>query len=113
MIRSEIVSQTKLTHLSGNVVLTGGGAQLLGILELAQKVFKTTAVRIGKPNNYGGKVDVYRTPEYATAIGLLLGDMETRHRIDTKRNNKYNGGDNHGSKTSVLGKIGDIFKEFF
>ena len=113
MIKAEIVQQTKLTQLSGNVVLTGGGAQLMGITELAQKVFKTTAVRLGTPGNYGGKVDVYRTPEYATAIGLLLDSARSRQRIDTKRNNKYNGEEEHVSKTSFFSKLGDVFKEFF
>ena len=113
MIKAEIVQQTKLTQLSGNVVLTGGGAQLLGITELAQKVFKTTAVRLGTPGNYGGKVDVYRTPEYATAIGLLLDSARSRQRIDTKRNNKYNGEEEQVSRTSFFSKLGDVFKEFF
>lgn len=113
MIRSEIVRQTKLTQLSGNVVLTGGGAQLVGMRELAQKVFKTTAVRIGSPNNLGGKVDVYRTPEYATAIGLLLEGAQSRQRIDTKRNNKYNNENEQVSKTGLFSRLGDIFHEFF
>lgn len=113
MVRTEIVGQTKITQLSGNVVLTGGGAQLTGIVELAQRVFKTSAVRIGIPNNYGGKVDVYRTPEYATAIGLLLGGSESRRRIDTKRNNKYNGSDEQVSMPGFLSRLGEIFKEFF
>ena len=95
------------------MVLTGGGAQLLGITELAQKVFKTTAVRLGTPGNYGGKVDVYRTPEYATAIGLLLDSARSRQRIDTKRNNKYNGEEEQVSKPSFFSKLGDVFKEFF
>ncbi len=113
MVRVEIVRQTKLTQLSGNVVLTGGGAQLMGIVELAQKVFKTTAVRIGTPGNFGGKTEVYRTPEYATVIGLLLGSNESRRRIDTKRNKQYNRSEDTKSKSSFLSQLGNIFKEFF
>lgn len=113
MVRVEIVRQTKLTQLSGNVVLTGGGAQLMGVVELAQKVFKTTAVRIGTPSNFGGKTDIYRTPEYATVIGLLLEGSESHRRIDTKRNNKYNGKEEPKSKSGGLNWLGNIFKEFF
>jgi cell division protein FtsA len=113
MVRVEIVRQTKLTQLSGNVVLTGGGAQLMGVVELAQKVFKTTAVRIGTPGNFGGKTDIYRTPEYATVIGLLLEGSESHRRIDTKRNNKYNGKEEPKSKSGGLSWLGNIFKEFF
>ena len=113
MVRVEIVKQTKLTQLSGNVVLTGGGAQLMGIVELAQKVFKTTAVRIGTPGNFGGKTEVYRTPEYATAIGLLLGSNEVRRRIDTKRNKQYNRSEDTKSKATGFSGLKNFFKEFF
>ncbi|MBR5866502.1 MAG: cell division protein FtsA [Spirochaetaceae bacterium] len=114
MVRSEIVKKTKITSLSGNVVLVGGGSQLPGISELAQHVFKTTSVRLGVPGNLGGIVDEYRKPEYATAVGLVVGNTDLRKRIDTKRNNKYNdsntskkGGENFGEKLSRF--LGEFF----
>lgn len=109
MVRAEIVRKTRLTQLAGNVVLVGGGAQLPGIAELAQHVFRTTAVRLGVPGNLGGVVDEYRTPEYATAVGLVVGNAPLRRRIDTKRNNKYNEGD--GAKKSG-GKLGEKLSRF-
>ncbi len=114
MVRSEIVRKTKLTQLAGNVVLVGGGAQLPGIAELAQHVFKTTAVRLGVPGNLGGIVDEYRTPEYATAVGLVVGNTGLRRRIDTKRNNKYNDVDGTKKTTGNFGeKLSKFFGEFF
>jgi cell division protein FtsA len=57
--------------LGGGVVLTGGGAQLLGAPELASQVFKLPA-RVGTPLPFGGLVGEYRSPAYATAVGLVL-----------------------------------------
>lgn len=113
MVRSGIAKKTKLTQLSGNVVLTGGGAQLPGVVELAQQVFKTTAVRIGMPGNYGKVVEEYRSPEYATAVGLVVSNMELRRRIDTKRNNKYNEYDKGSKKLTGKDKLKQFFSEFF
>jgi cell division protein FtsA len=67
--------------LSGGLVITGGGAALSGVVELAGEVFKMP-VRIGTPirfANLGGLIDNYQTPAYATAIGLVLeGDRRER-----------------------------------
>jgi cell division protein FtsA len=60
--------------LSGGVILTGGGAALLGALELASDIFKMP-VRLGVPirfANLSGLIDGYQDPGYATAIGLVL-----------------------------------------
>ena len=57
--------------LRGGVVLTGGGSQLDGLLELANQVFSST-VRFGIPKGLGGLVDVISSPTWCTASGLLL-----------------------------------------
>ncbi len=72
MVRDTIVAKTNLTQLSGNIVLTGGGALMEGVVELAQDIFQTTAVRIGTCSNLGGIEESYRTPDFATAVGLVL-----------------------------------------
>jgi cell division protein FtsA len=56
--------------LRGGVVLTGGGAQLEGLLELGAQVFDAS-VRYGLPQGLGGLVDVLTSPTWATAAGLL------------------------------------------
>ena len=57
--------------LGGGVVLTGGGAQLLGAADLAAEVFGLP-VRVGIPLSVGGLVEDYRSPAFATAVGLTL-----------------------------------------
>lgn len=56
--------------LPAGIVLTGGGSQLRGITDVAQRVLKVPA-RIGTPRSLVGLVDTLRSPAYATGVGLL------------------------------------------
>lgn len=73
LVREEVIKKTsdKIKQLSGNIILTGGGAKMEGVVELAQYVFNTSAVRIGIPESLGGNESEYRNPDFATVIGLL------------------------------------------
>jgi len=53
------------------VVLCGGGAQTVGIVDSAKRVL-AMPVRVGQPNSLTGLVDDIQTPEYAVATGLVL-----------------------------------------
>jgi cell division protein FtsA len=57
--------------LGGGIVLIGGGAEFLGAVELAARVFRMP-VRIGVPFPLGGLQEKYLSPLYATAVGLAL-----------------------------------------
>ncbi|MBR6914215.1 MAG: cell division protein FtsA [Treponema sp.] len=54
MVRDEIARRLSSMQLSGSIVLTGGGAQLNGAVEMAQSVFNTSSVRLGYPQKMGG-----------------------------------------------------------
>jgi cell division protein FtsA len=73
--------------LNGGVVITGGGAMLSGVVELAGDIFRMPA-RLGLPirfANLGGLVDEYRSPVYATAIGLVLEGDKRENDDETER----------------------------
>ena len=57
--------------IASGVVLTGGAANMDGIVELAEKTLDLP-VRIGIPSNIGGLVDIVSNPLYATGVGLTL-----------------------------------------
>ncbi len=60
-----------LGKLTGNrLVLTGGGSQLLGVDELAAKMFDKQ-VRIARPKTVEGLADATSGPAFATPIGML------------------------------------------
>ena len=60
-------------QLSSGVVLTGGGALLDGMVEIAEQVFDAP-VRLGYPerDRFGGLVEDIQSPAWAAASGLCL-----------------------------------------
>ncbi len=104
-VRSEIVRKTDLTRLSGNIILTGGGAQMEGVLELAMNVFGTTAVRLGIPESLGGIEEDYRKPEWATAIGLVISQRDSVVQAAKNPKRKKRAGSSEG----ILQKLKKAF----
>jgi cell division protein FtsA len=84
MAKQKIVENVPRDVVLGEVVLTGGGAQLPGIEAIAEDVFGLP-VRLGTPNTIGGLTDTMAAPQYATAIGLVLfganGEREDALRV--------------------------------
>jgi cell division protein FtsA len=60
-------------QLSSGVILTGGGALLGGMVEVAEQVFDAP-VRIGYPerDRFAGLVEDVQSPEWTAAAGLAL-----------------------------------------
>ena len=56
--------------LPAGVVVTGGGARLMGTTDAAQSVFDS-AVRLGLPIGIGGLADRVAGPSHATSVGLV------------------------------------------
>jgi cell division protein FtsA len=57
--------------LPAGVVLCGGASQLPGLREVVRDVIGLP-VRVGRPHDLQGLVDVLANPAYATSVGLLL-----------------------------------------
>lgn len=77
------------SHISGGVFLTGGGAMVRGIAEIAEQVFDAPT-RIGylDETHFGGLIDGVREPQWAVACGLALVSMRTQLR-DTDAGSKF------------------------
>jgi cell division protein FtsA len=71
MILAEIKRAGFERSLNSGVVLTGGGAILEGMPEIAEQILDMP-VRRGTPGGIGGLVDVVASPVYSTAVGLML-----------------------------------------
>jgi len=113
MVKAAIVknSNEQIKKLSGNIILTGGGAQMDGVVELAQNVFRTSSVRLGVPESLGGIEEKYRTPDYATAIGLVLSSKTLLKGRDTRRKSKVFAGkkDKTKSNENPIKRFFDLF----
>ena len=85
--------------IASGIVLTGGSAQLEGVVELAEGVFEMP-VSIGTPREVTGLKDIVSNPIYATGVGLLLYGRQEENR---ERNESKPGG--------LMTRIGQWFRE--
>ena len=112
LVKEKIDKLSISRPLGGGVVLTGGGAQLLGAAELATEIFRLP-VRVGNPLPVGGLVEDYRSPAFATAVGLVLEGFDRERRPDGgfSVEGRDNGGPRGGPK--VWERLRDFIDEFF
>ena len=102
-LMQHIARETAATkaQISGGVFLTGGGAMVRGLPEIAEQVFDApTRVGFLEPSYFGGLVDEVQSPQWAAACGLALGSMRSRMRND-----------GHGGKSSAR-RVVDWFGSF-
>jgi cell division protein FtsA len=111
MVKEKLDKLTLSRPLGGGVVLSGGGAQLLGAAELASHVFKLP-VRVGNPLPLGGLVEEYRSPVYAAAVGLVLEGNDREVKSGLERGGEIRLRDK--GQANIIEKLSDwLQKEFF
>ncbi len=76
-IQDEIQRVGYERQISSGVVLTGGGCLLPGIPEIAEQILDLPARR-GNPQGVGGLSEEISSPEYATALGLVLSGYKSK-----------------------------------
>ena len=70
LLGDELESKKLLNQIPGGVVLSGGGALTIGIIDEASRILGLNA-RIGWPTNVRGVADNLEDPRFATILGLL------------------------------------------
>jgi cell division protein FtsA len=98
-VQHELKKAGRAGKLPAGVVLTGASAQLKGITDYARN-YLGLAVRIGKPNGFGGVAEDIENPKFATAIGLMLLDSES-----TTPTHHGKASDSFKSATGFLSKL--------
>ena len=91
--------------LNSGIVITGGGAILEGMPEIAEQIFDLP-IRRGSPSSAGGLSDHVNTPTLATAVGLVQY-AQRNHVNETPR---LVGA---GAFGRVAGRLRGLFREFF
>lgn len=85
-VNNELVRSNLKSEIHGGIVITGGGALLRGITELASDILEMQA-RIGIPTNITGQnSNDISNPIFSTAIGLLYDGVPSI--IDTPEKDK-------------------------
>ena len=79
LVRAELERSRLLYHLGAGIVLTGGGAQMAGVTDLAEKVFNMPCT-VGQPRTVSGLSAITSGPAYAAPIGMLRYGMMTQDR---------------------------------
>jgi len=80
LIGREIARSDVSDQLTYGLVLTGGGSMLRNLVPLAQEKFNMP-VRIGRPKNFSGAVDIASTADFTAAIGLTQWASVTRDLV--------------------------------
>lgn len=84
MVHHEIQSKNVAAYITTGVVITGGGALLKGMQQLAETIFDMP-VRIGNPKVPFSILQTLQSPLYATSYGLLLHTIK-KHKQDLMSN---------------------------
>ncbi len=71
LVKEELAKINRDGMLPAGVIITGAGAKMSGVIDIARETLNLPA-QIGFPSNYDGVVDKIDDPAYSTAIGLLL-----------------------------------------
>ncbi len=72
LVKENLILAGFYETVGGGVVLSGGGAQLVGAARLASATLDNLPVRIGAPHRLTGLEDSVDSPSYATAVGLAM-----------------------------------------
>lgn len=80
LIKNQIKEKGYGHNLTGGFVLTGGGALIKGIGELAEYILERP-VKIGVPQAFGGMTNIMQNPKFSTVLGLLIEASKNRPYI--------------------------------
>jgi cell division protein FtsA len=106
MVWDEIRRAGYEKSLNSGIVLTGGGAILEGMPEIAEQIFDLP-IRRGCPGGVGGLADHVNSPAFATAVGLTL--YARRHLLDAPGRTPIGA----GALVRVAGRLRGLLSEFF
>ena len=71
MVNRELLASGQKNRINAGIVLTGGTALLVNLVDLAEQIFDMP-VRVGYPSGIGGRIDEIHTPRCTTGVGLVL-----------------------------------------
>jgi cell division protein FtsA len=110
-VADEIRESNWERQLSSGIVLTGGGALLDGMVEIAEQVFDAP-VRLGYPeaDRFGGLVDDIQSPQWASASGLCL---VAQRALEAEARTAGGRRGNTGSLTAFVSKFRNRFSSIF
>lgn len=102
-VDKELKKINKAGRLPAGAVITGGGAKLDGIIEVAKRVLHLPAT-IGYPHDLVSSLDRVSDPAFTTAVGLTLWGNQLANKTGTRSHSSAN------VIEPIIGGIKRIFK---
>lgn len=109
MVNKELNEVGKAGLLPAGAVITGGGANLPGIVDLAKKSLGLPS-QIGFPVNLGGIMNKVDDPSFSTVLGLVM--WNEIQKINTQKGAKKILGDFSGSTEETVKKMKKWVEKF-
>lgn len=110
LVGEEIEKSGFATGIPSGVVITGGGALTVGMIETGRKILGLP-IRVGVPSEVSGLLDEILDPQYAATVGLILSRRKNIIAEDDgigKFNKVFRG----VSIGRSAGKLKEIIKQF-
>jgi cell division protein FtsA len=104
LVKEQCEDNGLVGRLNAGIVLTGGGAIMEGMTDLAERVFRLP-VRRGLPRFLGNTVDAVNGPMYATGVGLALRELQQHRSNGVVRSG-------HGWQR-MRERVAEWFRDFF
>ncbi|MAG59453.1 cell division protein FtsA [Candidatus Woesebacteria bacterium] len=111
MVGMELTNAEVGGKTPSGVVVTGGGANCIGVLDAAKRMLSLPA-RIGLPKGVTGLIDEVNNPVFAASVGLVLYGTEVE-----EGQGSWLGSSNIMSKFDkipvggIIGRAGEVFKK--
>lgn len=112
LVGDEIMKSTYFEQIPSGLVVTGGGALTIGVVEMGKKVIGLP-VRIGIPGGVTGLIDEILDPQFAATVGLILYGQKQAYK--TKETSSFGDFGSMFKGVSVndqVGKLKNFFKQF-
>ena len=115
IVKSIVDEKGLAEQISGGFVLTGGGAMIKSISELAEYILMKPT-KLGFPGPFGGMTNVMQNPQFSTVLGLLLESSDYHHQSLQEDEE-----DLRPESNGLIGKLGQsigqsiksVFREIF
>lgn len=89
LIKNFLSDKGHLINITGSIILSGGSAKILGIIDLGRKILGAN-IRIGYPREYFGSELIAKDPGLSNLSGLIMNEYLNRQKfasIDAKNLN--------------------------
>lgn len=110
-VQEELKKAGRNGKLPSGVVLTGGGANMHDIVSFVRASLGV-AVRVGKPTGFSGVDEKVKTPDFASAVGLMFYDMEQNDRRVSTKNKGLAVKSGKGVVQSARSTVQNLFSKF-